>query len=345
MGEYTRRLKKLARPLVQKPWQSPTMEFQHGLWTGVSALFSESGRQLGEENARPLMFNEHIKAETQICKFDGSRFGHEINISALRIAMRHFKEAIEINCSVRDFHLSKIGKPLNAQPGIWDLYIISRASVALIGYRARSNALSVSECVPDVLASQYQFVSGVFMICRDMMAQHHPAIQSNQTIDAADLYKYADENGIFRSPNDMVCAGSTQKILEFLRALIAGAQKSLGTRLDAGHLGIAKLKDYVVDLDLWYAYAISCVEFDCFIEQEILRRNSDAGGISKPSSASGAVYEALRSYCCCLLPSLKDLPELEFDEAALIRQNLILEFLGRPKIGAISKGQISKRLG
>ena len=313
------------------------MEFQYGLWTGVSALFSESARQLGEENTRPLMFNEHILAETQVCKFDGSRFGQQINISALRIAMRYFDDAIEIICAVRDFHLTKIGKPLNTPPGIWDLYIISRASIAMIGYRARSKNLTVSDSVPDVLASQYQFVSGVFMICRDMMIQHDPAIQSNNPIDAEELYKYADENGILRSPNDMVCAGSTQKILELLRALNAGNQASTSVGSDTGHQGDLSIKEYVADLDLWYTYAVSCIELDCFIEQEIVRRTSDA--------SSGSVYKALQSYCGHLMPSLNEIPDSEFQAGALIRQNLILELLGRPKIKSIPKSEISKRLG
>ena len=84
------------------------MEFRYGLWTGVSALMGEDGRQLGEHNTRPLVFNREIPAEVHACKYKGSRYGREINISALRVAMRHFYCLLYTSPSPRDLSTSRM---------------------------------------------------------------------------------------------------------------------------------------------------------------------------------------------------------------------------------------------
>ena len=94
-------LKPLVRQVLQAPWASPIMEFRYGVWVGVSGLMGEDGRQLGEANTRPLIFNRDISAEVQVCKYEGTRYGKEINISALRVAMQHFYDAASITVAVR----------------------------------------------------------------------------------------------------------------------------------------------------------------------------------------------------------------------------------------------------
>ena len=76
-------LKPLFRQVLQAPWASPLMEFRYGVWVGVSGLMGVDGRQLGEANTRPIVFNRDIPAEVQVCKYAGTRYGKEINISCL----------------------------------------------------------------------------------------------------------------------------------------------------------------------------------------------------------------------------------------------------------------------
>jgi len=190
------------------------METRYGLWNGVSALFSQSGRQLGEENTRPFILNHHVPAQTIDCKYEGSRAGRAINMSALRIAMTNFDAALAITAAVRDFHAEKIGQKSDSA---------KLGSIALIAYQHRftpANGLAPAPdaIVPDALASQYQFISGVFMICREMMKCGDATIAKNNVTSAAQLYSYADEKEIFISYNGMACAGSTKKIMEFLEA-------------------------------------------------------------------------------------------------------------------------------
>ena len=62
-------LKPLLRQVLQAPWASPLMEFRYGIWVGVSGLMGVDGRQLGEANTRPVVFNRNIPAEVQSCKY------------------------------------------------------------------------------------------------------------------------------------------------------------------------------------------------------------------------------------------------------------------------------------
>ena len=101
-------LKPLIRPWLKTPWTCPYMEFRYGLWTGISGLMGEDGRQLGEANTKPAVYMKDIPAETLTCKYEGTRYGQLINISALRVAMKHFYDASAITVSVRDYHMARI---------------------------------------------------------------------------------------------------------------------------------------------------------------------------------------------------------------------------------------------
>ncbi len=318
------------------------MEFHHGLWNGVSALFSESGRQLGEENTRPFALNHHIPAETIHCKYKGSREGRSINMSALRIAMQNFDEALAITGAVGRHHL---GRKESSDPlGIWDLYIMARASIALVAYQKRFRRQEqVHSAVSDALASQYQFISGVFMICRHMMENADTAIAANQPIAADMLYDYADKHGIFISFNGMACAGSTKKIKEFL--------DFCNTCPDQTAHSDFRLERMVSEPNNWYQYALATVELDCFIERERSfqkERRLNDGEVAGRSddTASAQVFTSVGNYARALMddpPSTDD--HHSFHDGALGRQNQILSLLGRPAIKNLSTKHIGARLG
>jgi len=339
-------IKYALRPFVAKPWNAPAMETRYGLWMGVSAMFSESGRQLGEENSRPFALNHHIPAETIACKYEGSRLGCTINMSALRIAMKNFDETLEITDAVRQMHLLKTREISGrAQLGIWDLYILSRASLAIIAYRQRHRTQpGFPGRVPDALASQYQFISGVFMICRAMFDSADPAIAENKPISAQQLYSYADDNGVFISFNDMACAGSRNKIIEFLEFCNHGYHDDAAAdRARAEH----KLKELVGDPDNWYHYALSAIALDCFIEAEAHRRGTVGhAGPAMDGITSEEIYQSVSRYCSAIIQddAASD-DRREFSDAVLMRQNAILHRLKRPPIRSIAKKHLRKRLG
>lgn len=312
------------------------MEFHYGLWAGVSALYCESGRQLGEENTRPFVLNHHIPAQTIVCKYDGSRAGREINMSALRTAMKNFDAALEITDAVRSHHLAQL--PPSHVLGIWDLYIIARASIALVAYQQRAKLQhGVPRTVSDALTSQYQFISGVFMIGRDMLEKGDTAIAKNTPASAKALYDYADENGIFISFNGMACAGSTKKIHEFLEVCNKGYGDENPNRFD--------LSKIVHEPDDWYQYALATIEFDCFIELERVNTQSAQSHINDTAkSASAESYSGLGEYVSELMDRSIPLQDMAFCKAALIRQNVVLDLIGRKPMKKIREKHLLARL-
>lgn len=341
-------LKQFVRPLLRKPWDTPTMEFRYGLWLGVSALYSEAGRQLGEESARPLIFNRHIPSETHACKYDDTRHGKMINISALRIAMRHFEQALAISGAVRHHHMDMLGLSVKEQPGIWDLYIISRASIALIAYQVRVQNSATDHKVSNVLASQYQFISGVFMICRHMISSGHHAIKSNTPISSLDLYGYASENEIFTSPNGMVCAGSTTKILEFLEFVNHGGGQTNDNNsvCEDINASTALLNTIVSSVEAWFLYTLLTIDLDCVIEIEALRQKAQARPeLGANIQESKEIYISLQNYCLNMLGRSETLNDNNFVTGVLKRQNEILKLLNKPTLKSIPAAQVTERLG
>jgi len=341
--------KKVVRRFVEPPWDSDLMEFQHGLWRGVSALFTESGRQLGEENARPFLFNDHVPAKTIICKYDGSRNGHPINMSALRIAMTNFDAALEITRAVIKHHARAAAATKPSKPaGIWDLYLIALASISLIACSVRKKTdQKTPAIVPDDLASQYQFIAGIFMICRHMIDTNCVQISENKPISAVELYDYADQHEIFESFNGMVCAGSTKKIMEFLEFCIDemngafSGPNTLGDEAPSSRLG-----RIVDDTEQWYRYAIASIELDCFIK--IARRksklNADTASAT-PDQEIIQIYQGISDCCHSLAPLSESTIDNAFESGSLIRQNAILSLLDKNPIKTIKKSHLAEQLG
>lgn len=343
----SRTLKPLLRLVLPHPLASPTMEFKYGLWAGISSLFGEDDRQLGENNTRPARCRRNVKMEFQSCKYQGSRYGKQINVSALRTAMNHFYGATAITVAIRDYHMSRIGKSSTDQPGAWDLYAISRASLALISYHYRSQNISPTERLNEDLASQFKLVTGIFMIVRDMVLHASAHVQRNEPVSAKVLYNFADENQIFRSPTDMVCAGSENKITEFLEFANWGRShpnaKKLNTQSKEDLLNL--LRSFAPDLDAWYSYALSTIELDYFIQMQIFRNMEE---FSCPKSSTlvnvAKTYQKQHEYWLDLMGK-PDMPaSSNFRESVLWRQNKILRLLGKAPIDRISEKLITKRL-
>lgn len=349
MSKFRQSAKKIAQHFAPKPWDSDIMEFRYGLWRGLSPLYTESGRQLGEENTRPFLFNDHVPAETLACKYEGSRYGKLINISALRTAMRHFDDALGMTSAVYRACLvdgGRIGR--NAKPGIWDLYILSRASIAVIAFQMRKKDHTPTPAkVADIYASQYQFVTGIFMICRDMMNNADDLMAKNKPISAEALYAYADRREIFTSDNDMVCAGSKTKIMEFLSFCVDDAGKSL-TELTAktvSQSAYADIQNLVSDQQSWQFYSLATIEFDCFIEIEYLGRQIDLQPENRArlETISG-IYRGLADHCIDNYGLAPRQSGLDFADGALERQNYILGLLGRDQLSKIPAKQLFERL-
>lgn len=315
------------------------MELQYGLWNGVSALYSEGGRQLGEANTRPFHLNLHLPAETTPCKYAGKRNGQSINTSALRIAMQNFDAALHLTQSVKSNYLHRLTDlPASGRLGLWDLYILARVSISLIAYTKRRHGIpSPAANVSDVMASQYQFISGIFMIVRDMIEKAEPNVAENNMMSAEALYDYADENDVFGSFNGMVCAGSPRKIMEFMTLLT-----------DVNELEEAKpqpdideIRALTGDTDRWFQYAVSAIELEAVATAEFFRRQPDR---ARDNHRVIEVYAQLSRYCVSHLGAASFPDTLPIEEGLLARQNNVLSLLGRPALKTIPEKVLTQRL-
>ncbi len=333
--------KNVIRRLTVPPWESNLMEFKYGVWSGVSPLFTESGRQLGEENARPFLFNDHVPAKKIACKYEGSRNGREINMSALRIAMINYDAALEITKEVIRYHTAAVTRKYpSAVGGTWDLYIIALASISLISYSVRKQPTrKQSAIVADDLASQYQFIAGIFMICRQMIDTEDSLISKNNPIDAKQLYDYADQHEIFTSFNGMVCAGSTKKIMDFLEFCVGEMNAGISKESTANAQDTYASLDKIVDnVDQWYEYSISAIELDCFVKIE-RRRHKLANGLLPNQNHQTVIdtYKHISDYSMSLLPASGDALESSYEAGSLQRQNQLLKMLDRKPLKKIDK--------
>lgn len=324
------------------------MEFRYGLWAGVSSIFGEDGRQLGERNTRPIIFDRHVQTETHACKYEGSRNGALINISALRTAMASFYEACAVTVAVRDYHMVQSGRSIEDHPGIWDLHVISRASLALIAYRYRAGKLSADDLLAHDLASQFKFVTGLFVITREMTNAAHPMIKANNLVSAQELFNFVDDNDHFRSEADMVCAGSTSKIIEFMDIAIQGRnhQHNEKLKLDGADDHLAVLRKFVPDLESWYRYALLTVELDSFVEGETFRRLKETEPDNQDHLESVlSICDAKHQYWLTLLGRDEQDKKISFKEGVLARQNAMLALLNMPQLKGLSDRMIKSRLG
>ena len=337
----------LARSFLKNPWQHQLMEFRYGLWTGISSIYGDDERQLGEGNTRPKIFNDHVPAEVHPCKYKGTREHKLINVSALRVAMSHFYEASAITVAVRDYHMAKAKKLPTDIPGIWDQHVISRASLALTAYRYRAGNLAANVKLSNNIGSQYKLVTGIFVICREMMNRLHPASKLNAPVSPQEMYDYADKHYLFRSSNGMVCAGSASKIIEFLEFSHLGRAHQASDKLGLNEEGadLALLRSFVPDLESWYQYALMTIEFDCFIEMEALRRKIDADPDKREQIEPILdIYRIRHNYWKMLLGDYKSLKIERFEDGALDRQNAILTHLNLPSIKNIPRKVLNSRL-
>ena len=108
------------------------------MWNGICAFHSDDGRQIGENNTNPEIYREIVETESKPCKFEGSRYGLPINLTALRNVMASWDDALQLVTTVRGL---MIGGPV-ATSLMWTLVwmailLIVFVPLALRGYRRR----------------------------------------------------------------------------------------------------------------------------------------------------------------------------------------------------------------
>lgn len=110
---YSKRFNKLAVRLYSAvnppPYRRANMEFDYDVWNGICTFHSHDGRQIGENNTNPAVYREVIETEHKICKFEGSRNGLPINVTALRHVMAVWTDALQFTTMLRNDYIRRRG--------------------------------------------------------------------------------------------------------------------------------------------------------------------------------------------------------------------------------------------
>ncbi len=238
---------KLVSPIKPPPYATATMEFDYGLWLGISSLHCVDGRQLGEDNTWPYFFRERIPTEYHTSNMPGSRAGHAINMTTLHIVMKRWDSVLPLVAALRkafDECMATDGQALT----LGDLYLLSKTGVALPALMVRRHESRIRDgALPADVATQFKIIAGVFMVVQHMLwSGRHEA---NDRLDAEIFYDYADKHGIFISPSGYACGGSRRKIMELYDIVYQCPADSTAADTDqlAAHGDPAQLVDYAIN--------------------------------------------------------------------------------------------------
>lgn len=239
------------------PYRRPSMEFDFGLWNGISSLHSWDGRQIGENNVGPYRYKENIETEHEICKFGGSRDHLAINVTALRHVMAVWGDALQLTTLLRKqyiLHRHLRSERFNLVQG----YLFSKLGAALPAYLTRRKEQPVRDGVlPPLETAFFMLGVGPFMVVDALMAKGDLTPLELQPMSAEQIYELADSSGALVSGAGKGCAGSPKLIREFLDVTMNG---TFSKPLDA-----ADVQRALASLGGWnrfydYAHAASRLE-------------------------------------------------------------------------------------
>ena len=252
----------IIKHFITPPYLTDTMEIEYGLWEGISSIHCSDGRQLGENNVKPLYLKDQsIKTSLHVSKHEGSRSGLIVNMTALQILMREWGESLKIIGAVKNIYLTKYKKessPFN----LYDLFIIAKLCVSLPIFAVRkSDPIYKDAQLPSNVSAQFQLISGVFMIVRRMIEKGDSNIINNSILTAEELFDYAENNSVFISEaNGQVCGGSKKKIIELLDFILTDDTSSENDSIEC-------IKSIVGDVDTFFNYSLAAVELEILMAE------------------------------------------------------------------------------
>ena len=243
------------------PHRRPSMEFNFGLWNGISSLHSSHGRQIGENNVGPYRYKEDIETEHEICRFGGSRDRLAINVTALRHVMAVWGDALQLTTVWRKQYIEHrhLGSErLNLVQG----YLFSKLGAALPAYLTRRRKQPVRDgALPPLETAFFTLGVGPFMVVDALMVKGDLSPLELQPMSAGQLYELADSSGALVSGAGKGCAGSPKLIREFLDVTMNGTfSKPLGSA------DVQRALASVGDWNRFYEYAHAASRLELLVK-------------------------------------------------------------------------------
>ena len=245
------------------PYKQDNSEFHRGLWHTISTFHGERCRPLGENNAFPAIYRENTETDHQRCKFAGSRYGKEINMTSLREASSVWTEAMQLTIALRNNFMEYRGLS-NKQFNLKQNFVFCKAGAAIPSYLARrtTNALKNGE-LPIVLQAYFSLgVVGMVMV-ESLMEKGDLIVLEDQRYSDEELGDMAENSGALisdpKNPDTKVCAGSPSAIKNYLNVLINGEYE-----IEEYFPDVEKVFDLIGDMDRFYSYMYAACRMELY---------------------------------------------------------------------------------
>jgi hypothetical protein len=240
---------KLYSSIFPPPYLRDNVEFHYDMWVGISSFYGENGRQIGENNTAPRRYKENMETLHKPSRFEGTRAGLLVNMTALRHVMNVWDESIQLTTALRDDYI-RHRKLENTRFNLRQGYVFSKIGAALPSYLARRRESPIlSGSLPPLETAFYTLGVGVFMTVRKLMEAGDLIVLCEDPMSAEQLYDLTENSGALVTPAGKGCAGSKKMIIEFLDIAMNGSFRN-------GDL-TAKVRqsiDNIGDMDQFYDY-------------------------------------------------------------------------------------------
>jgi hypothetical protein len=211
----------ITRELGGRPLEIGNLEAIVPAYRIVHPALDADGRQVGEANVFPPRLRLDRETEWRACQYAGSRYRDDapMNVTALKAMIKHWKPMMATLLVIRAEVLRRL---VRSRDG-WtcgDLHTFSRVVLALPAYPLmQRGGASPQPPLHPVLSSLFRIIDGIRMTTHDMLfLSAERTRRPEEPITAADLYGFAERNGLFLSEYG-VCAGP-RPLIDELFALV-----------------------------------------------------------------------------------------------------------------------------
>jgi len=243
------------------PYRRPNMEFDYDVWNGISSFYTCSGRQIGENNTSPEIYKEDIPTEHKQCKFAGTRYGRQINVTALKEVMSVWDDVQQLTTMLRNHYLKFRGYD-NPRFNLVQSYVFSKVGPAYSAYLARRRKNPIKNGSIDALGATF-FTLGVgpFMVVRALMEKGDLLPLEPQPLSADILYDATDASGALVSAAGKGCAGSPRLIHDFIDVVMNGTYDKPLDSLEA-----KRAFDAIDNWTVFYSYVFATARLELLIK-------------------------------------------------------------------------------
>lgn len=262
---YSRRFNnyalKILSLLFPPPYLRDNVEFHYDIWVGISSFYADSGRQIGENNTAPRRYKENIETLHKPCRFDGSRNGLLVNMTALRHVMSVWEESVQLTTALRNDYI-RYRNLDNARFNLRQGYVFSKIGAALPSYLARRSHNPVpSGSLPPLETAFYTLGVGVFMTVRKLLEAGNLTALDEHPMSAERLYELTENSGALVSAEGKGCAGSKKMIIEYLDVAMNGSYRDANIAPD-----VQRCTENIGAMGPFYDYLYAASRLELFIK-------------------------------------------------------------------------------